>query len=189
MHLWKQRSLAVPPYVNARHFSWWSRSVLLIAALGSLVAGGWALHQSPLDSPAPDSLEGQQEILTLCEVLANPSIYDSKIIRLEARLVVHDGDRSLYDPACTTMEPMLGVEADPSLHYELGGKVQKEFYDLVRLQNVNKAGSADTIMVGRFEGPNFLKDGRKSRFQHQFIVMSIEKAEALLQDNSSTPDR
>jgi hypothetical protein len=32
-------------------------------------------------------------------------------------------------------------------------------------------------MVGRFEGPNFLKGGRISTFAHRFIVMRLEKAE------------
>jgi hypothetical protein len=81
------------------------------------------------------------------------------------------------------MEPMVGVEADPSLWYESGGGVEKKFYDLMSPQNETKEARARMVMVDRFEGSNSSRDGRTSKFQHQLVLMRLEKAEPV------TPDR
>ena len=119
--------------------------------------------------------------VAFCDLLANPTVYDMKVIRVEAVLVVNNDYRALYDPSCITKEPMVGVEPDSSLHYEPSDAVPEKLYDLVvSPESEIKEGSARVVMVGRFEGPNFLKDGRISRFQHRFVVMHLEKAGPIL---------
>jgi len=183
MYLWKQRSLADPSQLNMHRFSRWFRILLLAVGVAGLASAVWAVYRfSHVEKPKSSSdhqSSTQQDMptVTLCELLANPKVYDMKVIRVRAILGVHDGARSLYDPSCITMEPMVGVEPDPSLHYEPSLGVEKKFYDLVRPETEIKEGGARMVMVGRFEGPNFSKDGRKSRFQHQFLLMRIEKAE------------
>jgi len=113
-----------------------------------------------------------------CDLLSNPKAYDMKVIRAQAVLVVNHDYRALYDPSCITKEPMVGVEPDSSLHYEPSDAVPEKLFELVtRPETEIKEGSARVVMVGKFEGPNFRKDGRISRFQHHFIVMRVEKAE------------
>lgn len=129
------------------------------------------------DQPAT----GEVPTVALCELLANPVAYDMKIVRVKAILVVNHGDRSLYDPSCIPREPIIGVEPDPFLHYESRAGVPEQFYHLLRPENEIREGSARVIIVGRFEGPNFAKDGRKSRFQHRFVVMQVEKAESVIE--------
>jgi hypothetical protein len=115
--------------------------------------------------------------VVFCDLLANPTAYDMKVIRVQAVLVVNHNYRALYDPSCITKEPMVSIEPDSSLHYEPSDAVPEKLYDLVvRPESEIKEGSARVVMVGRFEGPNFRKDGRRiSRFQHRFIVMRLEK--------------
>lgn len=116
--------------------------------------------------------------VAFCDLLANPKAYDMKVIRVQAVLVVNHDYRALYDPSCITKEPMVSVEADSSLHYESSDAVPEKLYQLlVRPESEIKEGSARVVVVGRFEGPNFRKDGRVNRFQHRFIVMNLEKAE------------
>src|ERR1043165_3979374 len=79
--------------------------------------------------------------------------------------------------------PMIGVELDSSFHYEPSKVLPERLCDLLLPERVVKEGAARVVMVGRFEGPSFSKDGRKSKFQHSFFIMSLEKAE----DIRSTP--
>lgn len=187
MYLRKQRSLAGPLHQNMHRFSHWFRILLLAIGVAGLASAAWAVYrfsivEKPKPSPGYQSIQSEMPTVTLCELLSNPATYDLKVIRVQAILVVNNGDRSLYDPSCITMEPMVGVEPDPSLHYEPSDGVEKKFYDLVRPESETRQGSARMVMVGRFEGPNFSKDGRKSRFQHQLILMRIEKAEPVTAD-------
>jgi hypothetical protein len=189
MYLWKQRSLAEqPPQLNMFHFSQLIRTLLLVIGVAGLASAAWAVYRFSVvekfktSSEHGSSTQQHLSTLTLCELLANPKAYDMKVIRVRAILVVNHGDRSLYDASCITMDPMVGVEPDPSLHRKPGDRVSEEFYDLVRPDYETKEASARMVMVGRFEGPNFLNDGRKSRFQHQFILMRIEKAEPVTSD-------
>jgi hypothetical protein len=186
MYLWKQRTLANSQQLEVRCIPPWFRILLLAIAVASLAAAAWAgYHFSIIGEPKPSAGyqdAAQSEIMTvsLCELLANPAAYDLRVIRVPAILVANDG-ASLYDPACITMEPMVAVEPDVSLLHEPSEGIQKQFFDLVQPHNETK-GSARMVMIGRFEGPNFVKDGRKSRFQHQFILMRIEAAELLTLD-------
>lgn len=187
MYLWKQRSLAEPPRLDMDRFPRWFRIVLLAIGVAALASAAWAAYRFSIvetakPSPSYQAIQSEIPTVTLCELLANPATYDLKIIRVQAILIVNNGYRSLYDPSCITMEPMVGVEPDPTLHYESSAGVEKKFYDLVRPESKTKEGSARMVMVGRFEGPNFSKDGRKSRFQHQLILMHIEKAEPVKSD-------
>ena len=116
--------------------------------------------------------------VAFCDLLAKPTAFDMKVIRVQAVLVVNHDYRALYDPSCKTKEPMVGVEPDSSLRYEPSDAVPEKLYELVvRPESEIKEGSARVVMVGKFEGPNFRKDGRISRFQHRFTVMRLEKAE------------
>jgi hypothetical protein len=174
----KQRSLSeqLPLKQLAASFRIWllvtvAAAILGAGWLGSSSIGGW------IRSRSDHRIQQEIQTLTLCELLANPKAHDLKVIRVRAVLNVSDGDRSLYDPACLTMEPMVGVVPDPSLHYDPRGGIPEKYYDLVKSDIDTKSAGAQMTMVGRFEGPNFLKDGRLSRFQHQFILMRIEAAE------------
>jgi hypothetical protein len=181
MYVWKRRVLAEHLTVTK-----------VVGRIPLLVIGGvaaavvvWLIGGASSLNRGFQSLTGTQPVanqeiptLTLCQLLASPEKYDLKVIRIRSTLLVNDGDRSLYDQSCVTMEPMVGVLSDPSLHYNASEGIQEEFYDLLDPTNEIKQAGARVTMVGRFEGPNFPKDGRQSRFQHQFIVMRIEKAES-----------
>jgi hypothetical protein len=158
--------------------------VIALLVLGVVTGVLWLVRgysqAEKLKQHHQSSTAAQSEVPTVafCDLLANPKAYDLKVIRVQAVLVVNHDYRALYDPSCITKEPMVSVEADSSLHYESSDAVPEKLYQLlVRPESEIKEGSARVVMVGRFEGPNFRKDGRISRFQHRFIVMHLEKAE------------
>jgi hypothetical protein len=157
--------------------------LLALISVG-LVIGWGRVYRRPSIKSSELSSHAQEGLptVTLCQVLAKPELYDRKVIRLRAIVAVHDSDRSLYDPSCITMEPMVGVTPEASLQYDPAKSISREFYDLVRPESGGTSGGAMMVMVGRFEGPNLTKDGRTSRFQHQFVLMSIEEAEPLSPD-------
>ena len=195
MHFRKQRPLAELHQLNSHAYSRWPRTLVLCVATTVLACAlFWALHRLSLVEPQSSSsafaVSSSQSVIptvTLCELLANPQFYDVKVIRVEAILVANHGDRSLYDPSCITMEPMVGVQPDPSLQFEPEGGVDRAFYDLVEQKSADKTASERMMMVGRFEGPNFLKDGRQSRFQHKLVLMKLERAESVAQETSAPP--
>jgi hypothetical protein len=169
--------------VNMNQLKLWLIPVLLILAiLGTVWLVRGFSQPEKLKEYYPLSAAFVPEVPTVafCDLLANPTAYDMKLIRLQAVLVVNHDYRALYDPSCITKEPMVGVEPDSSLLDESSDAVPEKLYELVvRPESEIKEGSARVVMVGRFEGPNFRKDGRISRFQHRFIVIRLEKAEAV----------
>ena len=158
--------------------------VIVLLTLGIITGVVWLVRgfsqHGKLKEYHQSSTASMSEAPTVafCDLLANPTAYDMKIIRIQAVLVVNRDNRTLYDPSCITKEPMVSIESDSSLHYEPSSTVPEKLYELVvRPESEIKEGSARVVMIGRFEGPNFRKDGRISRFQHRFIVMRLEKAE------------
>jgi hypothetical protein len=167
--------------INMHRLTLWL--VIALLALGIVTGVVWLVRgfsQAGKLKEHQSSTAAMSEVSTVafCDLLANPTAYDMKVIRVQAVLVVNHDYRALYDPSCITKEPMVSVEPDSSLHYEPSDAVPEKLYELVvRPESEIKEGSARVVMVGRFEGPNFRKDGRISRFQHRFIVMRLEKAE------------
>lgn len=179
MYLWKQRSLI--DHVPFQGQAGLSRALglaglvaAILAAAGlsfALLSTRFARHESRRSERTPPTIG-------LCELLANPKAYDLQIIKVTATVTVNDGDRSLYDPACITMEPMVGVVADPSLKYDPSAGIPKQFFDVIQSGKQSNSSGTRMTLVGRFQGPNFPKDGRMSRFQHQLVVIGLEKAES-----------
>ena len=188
------RSLADSQKLASHAYSTRYRTPLLcVVAVVITSAAFWAIQRFSVIE-RQKSLRGYSSsvksgipTVSLCELLANPRSYDVKVVRVEAIFIANHGDRSLYDQSCITMEPMVGVELDAALQFEPGGNVDKAFYDLIEQASENKTASARMTMVGRFEGPNFLKDGRQSRFQHQLVLMKLEKAEPLMSKETPFP--
>ena len=101
MYLWKQRSLEEPPQLNMRRLARSFRVLLLAIGVAGLASAAWAVYRfsivekPKLSSWYQSSLQPEMPTVTLCESLANPATYDLKVIRVQAILVVNNGDRSL----------------------------------------------------------------------------------------------
>ncbi len=125
-----------------------------------------------------------------CNLLANPADYNQKLIRTEADLFSNYADLTLSDPSsCVLPHPMVGIELDPSFHYDPSDESQRTVYELLRPQGERKYGRSRVVIVGRFEGPIFpegpMRDKRtgkyefrqKYKYQHRFTIRRLEKAE------------
>jgi hypothetical protein len=171
---------------------------LITFAFGVAASTLWVIHrfsptersgvpQQPHSSAVSYNTVSEVPTVAFCDLLANPTDYSHKIIRLQAVLTVNDYVRSLSDStSCLTPHPMVGVVLDPSFESESSNEAQRDVYDFLREEG-RKAGSTRVTSVGRFEGPllpegsTFLRDkpASKYQYQHRFVIMRVEKAEPM----------
>lgn len=201
MHVWKRFLLKLKSRFSRRTVGMHRLTLRLVVALitftlGVVASAVWIIyHFSPAEkqeeprsyqsSPIGSATLSEIATVAFCDLLAHPTDYNQKVIRTQADLFSYDHHLTLSDPSsCVLPDPMVGLELDPSLQYDPSDKAQKEVYDLLRTEGERKYGRSRVVIVGRFEGPIFSKDKRRSKYPHWFTIMRLEKAEPVIPDTN-----
>lgn len=191
MHVWKRFLLKLR--LSRRAITIMHRLPLRIVVaivtfvLGVLASGVWIVyHFSPVGTPL-ESHDSQSspygaslsEIPTvnICNLLAQHADFNQKVIRTQADLFSYDNHVTLADPSsCTLPDPMIGLDIDPSLQYDSSDESQREVIDLLRSESVHKYRRFRVTIVGRFEGPIFSRNTRRSKYPFWLVIIRLEKA-------------
>lgn len=195
MHVWKRFLLKLKSQFSRKTTM---HRLTLQVALGVLASAVLIVHHfSPGErrekprpyqsSPVPRGASSEIPTVAFCDLLARPADYNEKVIRTQADLFSTYADLTISDPSsCVLPHPMIGLELDHSFQYDPGDEAQKEVYELLRAEGEQKYGRARVVIVGKFEGPSFAKDTRRSKYPHWFTIWRLEKAEFLTPQKNST---
>lgn len=124
--------------------------------------------------PTPTvSLEAQT--VTFCDLVANPELYNGKIIRTQATAVTTFEVAFLYDLPCNREGAWTYFEATND---ESSKAIEVLLGEFVR----GKARRAKMTISGRFDGPSKEGYGHLNSFRFRFLIMNVEKGEPVPPD-------
>lgn len=133
-----------------------------------------ASHVSRKSGPQTTRRRDQLAI-GFCKLVRNPGLYNQRLIRTEATMIVGYEQSYLYDPACNSADTWSWAEHDRS--YESNPETQAFLDSLLDNKVGVGAGRAKVTVVGRFEASLGKRYGHLDQFRSQFVIMRVERAE------------
>lgn len=153
-----------------------SVSVLALTFVGCGSRSATIPAPSLAEKPTPAAIP-EAETVAFCDLVSSPQLYNQKIVRTEAIAAVMTFEVALlYDPKCN--------RKDAWMDYEYDNDQASEVTDALLRRNFgrNETRRAYVTAVGRFNGPSKEGYGHLNSFRLHFVVMTVEKAEAVPPD-------
>jgi hypothetical protein len=108
----------------------------------------------------------------------DPAQFNGKLVRTQAIFYVDAENEVLYDSLCDDERSFTWVAYDASYVYS-NKDVRKRLEELLCRTRPCPSGKVNALVVGRFEGPSENGYGHLNGYRFQFVMMRVEKAEAI----------
>lgn len=130
----------------------------------------------PVERPTPGTIP-EAESVAFCDLVSSPQLYNQKMVTTRAVAAVMTSEVGfLYDPKCNSKDAWMDYEYEN----DQASEVTNAF--LRRNGGKNEARRANVTIVGRFDGPSKTGYGHLSTLRFHFLIMAVEKAEAVRPD-------
>lgn len=140
-----------------------------LAVLFILSSGCVASQSIPFDksrvAPSPEA-----QLVEFCELVQNPAVYNGKVIRIQAEVIVGMETAFLYDPRCDSRETRV--------YFDYGNDESSEEIDeLLGVYSMNSSRKANITVVGRYESSNAERYGHLDSFRHHLSITKLISGE------------
>lgn len=119
-----------------------------------------------------------QQMISFCDLVHNPDLYNQRVVRTEATMVIGYEQSYLYDLACNSRATWSWVESD--YPYGSSSEAQKLLDNLLNQKEAQGAGRAKVTIVGRFDASPGKRYGHLDQFRSQFTIMRVERVEPVV---------
>jgi len=137
------------------------------------IKGSKALSVEKLEDSNPFS-----EVTTVefCQLLKDPLLYQSKIIRIRGRLSRFRDYISFYDEKCVPRHPLVKVIFDQPFQNGIKNKTRENLIQIVRGDEEAREGNVNIFVsaVGLFEAVPRSQQFDFTELQYQFTIRSID---------------
>jgi hypothetical protein len=119
-----------------------------------------------------------RHIISFCDLARKPDLYNQRVVRTEATMIVGYEQSYLYDLACNSEDTWAWAESDQS--YESSPETQKLLERFLNQKDEQSTRRAKVTIVGRFEASPGKRYGHLDQFRSQFIIMRVERVEQIV---------
>ena len=153
---------------------------LAVSMLGILVTfAGCGSQSVTISAPSPVEMpvhvkDSQTPIVSFCDLVSRPQLYNQRTVRTQAIAAVTTSEVAfLYEPKCDRTDAGVDYEYENDQASRVTAPLLRDNF------GKNEARRANVTVIGRFSGPRREGYGHLNSLRFHFLVMSVEKAEAV----------
>lgn len=128
--------------------------------------------------------EADPPTVAFCDLVADPTHYDGKVVRTEAIVAVGFEIGIVYDPKCGEQQQRAWYDFDESTYKpdEPGWKALRSLLFPEKRGAGHYRGRAKAIMIGRFDASKQNGYGHMNGYHFLFTIMRVERAQSVPSD-------
>lgn len=119
----------------------------------------------------------ERDAISFCDLVRQPNLYNQRVVRTEAIMIVGYEQSYLYDPACNSADTWSWAERGET--YKSIPETEALLDSLLNQEDGQGARRARVTIVGRLDASPGKRYGHLDQFRSQFLITHIERVEQL----------
>ena len=125
--------------------------------------------------PSNQNFSSEIPTIEFCDVLKHPFPFESRMIRIKARLSRFHDYMTFYDAKCVPPHPLVSVEVSPSFQFDAQTEPDKKLKEIIEGSEQAREGKVAVVVtaVGLFEKIPHTADFVE--LQYRFTIVRVEQ--------------